>query len=173
MREPYKGAMPDIHGTVYVADGAAVIGDVTIAAHASVWYNAVIRGDLNSITIGERTSIQDGCVLHVAEGPCRIRIGHDVTVGHGAIVHGCTLGDFCLIGMGAVVLDRATVGSYSLIGAGTVIREGADIPGGVLVVGVPGKVVRTLSDAEKHMIEESAAHYVELARIYRETSRKA
>lgn len=173
MLQPYKNKLPVIHETVYVAEGAAIIGDVTIGRDASVWYNAVIRGDLNSITIGERSNIQDGCVLHVAEDPCAIRIGHDVTVGHGAIVHGCTLGDSCLIGMGAVVLDRARIGRYSLIGAGTLVRENAEFPEGVLVVGVPGKVARTLTDGEKRMIEESARHYMELARMHRETIRRA
>jgi len=172
MIRDFKDMSPRVHGSVFVADGARVIGDVTIGRDASVWYNAVIRGDLNSVTIGERSNIQDGCVLHVAEDPCEIRIGHDVTVGHGAIVHGCTLSDFCLIGMGAVVLDRAVIASYTLVGAGTLVKENAHFPGGVLVVGVPGKVARTLTEEERGMIEESARHYMELARIYRENIRK-
>lgn len=162
----HNGISPSVHPSVFVAEGAYLIGDVRLARDVSIWFNSVLRADINLIEIGERTNIQDGCVLHVThEYP--VRIGSDVTVGHRAIVHGCTIGDCCLIGMGSVILDNAKVGSYSLIAAGAVVREGFHVPEGVLVAGVPAKVIRPLSEEEKRAIKESALHYVEYAKGYR------
>lgn len=162
----HHGISPTLHPSVFVADGAHLIGDVRLARDVSIWFNAVLRADINLIEIGERTNIQDGAVLHVThEYP--VRIGRDVTVGHRAIVHGCTIGDCCLIGMGSVILDNAQVGSYSLVAAGAVVREGFVVPEGVLVAGVPARVVRALTDDERRAIAESALHYVEYAKGYR------
>src|SRR6266481_9407600 len=117
----YRGITPAIDPTAFIVQSAEVIGDVTIGKDSSVWYNAVIRGDVNSIRIGERTNIQDGCLLHVTHAKFPLHVGRNVTVGHGAILHGCTIGDFCLIGMGAIVLDNAQINSYTLVAAGTVV----------------------------------------------------
>lgn len=163
---PHNGISPTLHPSVFVAEGAHLIGDVRLAQDVSIWFNAVLRGDINVVEIGERTNVQDGSVLHVThEDP--VRIGCDVTVGHRAIVHGCTIGDCCLIGMGSVILDNAKVGSYSLVAAGAVVRAGFVVPEGVLVAGVPARVIRPLSDEEKRLIKESALHYVDYARGYR------
>ena len=162
----HAGILPRIHPSVFVADGAHIIGDVEIARDASIWFHCVLRGDINSIHIGERTNIQDGSILHVT-GELPTYIGNDVTVGHRAIVHGCRIEDGSLIGMGAVVLDRALVGRQSLVAAGAVVREGFVVPDGTLVGGVPAKVLRALSDEEKHALLESAAHYVMYAGKFR------
>jgi carbonic anhydrase/acetyltransferase-like protein (isoleucine patch superfamily) len=167
MIHPYRGILPTIHSSAFVVPGAEIIGDVVIGKDSSVWYNAVIRGDVNYIRIGERTNIQDGCILHVRHETYPCILGSGITVGHGAILHACTIQDDCLIGMGAIVLDNATVSPYTLVAAGAVVREGASFPAGVLVAGVPAKVVRDLSDAERRMIEESAANYIEYVRHYR------
>ncbi len=162
---PYDSKSPLVHPSAFVAEGAQLIGDVQLANGASVWYNAVLRGDINRVEIGERTNIQDGCVLHVTnEFPCIV--GHDVTIGHRAIVHGCTVGDCCLIGMGSVILDNAWIGSHSLVAAGAVVLQNFVVPEGMLVAGVPAKIVRPLTEREKEQIEESARQYVEYARVY-------
>jgi carbonic anhydrase/acetyltransferase-like protein (isoleucine patch superfamily) len=164
---PYKQYRPAVHPSVYIAESADVIGRVAIAEDANVWFHAVIRGDINEIRIGARTNIQDGCILHVSDPPYSLTIGEDVTVGHGAIVHGCTISDGCLIGMGAIILDGAKLGRCSLIAAGALVKERADIPEGVLVAGVPGRIVRKLKPEERASVKETAAHYVEYARSYR------
>lgn len=170
MIRPYRGLTPVLHPSAYAAGSAEIIGDVEIGADASIWFNAVIRGDVNSIRIGERTNVQDGCVLHVQSGSASgaLTIGDDVTLGHGAIVHGCVIRERCLIGMGAIVLDNAEINPYTLVAAGAVVRTGSRIPGGVLVAGVPAKIVRDLTPEERTMIEESALNYVGYARTYRE-----
>jgi carbonic anhydrase/acetyltransferase-like protein (isoleucine patch superfamily) len=161
----YKGASPLFHPSAFIAEGVQLIGDVRIAKDASVWFNSVLRGDINRVEIGERTNIQDGSVLHVtSEFPCIV--GHDVTIGHRAIVHGCTVGDCCLVGMGSVILDNATIGSQSVVAAGAVVLQNFVVPEGVLVAGVPAKIVRPLTDDEKRQIKESARHYVEYAKAY-------
>jgi carbonic anhydrase/acetyltransferase-like protein (isoleucine patch superfamily) len=160
---------PQIHPSVFVTESADIIGDVVIGKNSSVWFNAVIRGDVNSIRIGERTNIQDGCLLHVRNETSPLVIGSNVTVGHGAILHGCTIHDCCLIGMGAIVLDNVEVHSYALVAAGTVVLNNTIIPEGVLVAGVPARVVRTLSDEERKMVEESATKYVQYATRYSST----
>jgi carbonic anhydrase/acetyltransferase-like protein (isoleucine patch superfamily) len=152
--------------TAFVAPGAVLIGRVTVSAGASIWYGAVLRADLDSIFVGERSNIQDGCVLHADPG-MPLSLGSDVTVGHNATLHGCTVEDQVLIGMGAIVLNGAQVGRHSIIAAGAVLTEGQQIPAGVLVAGVPGKVRRELSEAEHAAIERNAASYVELAEVHR------
>ncbi|HEX4206559.1 MAG TPA: gamma carbonic anhydrase family protein [Ktedonobacteraceae bacterium] len=159
---PYKGIWPTIADDVFIAPGAVVIGDVTIHEGASVWYNAVIRADSAPIVIGRSTNIQDNCTLHVdADAP--LTIGEHCTIGHNAIVHGATLADRILVGMHATVLSHASIGAETIIGANALVSEHKTIPGGVLALGVPTKVVRSLNDAELASLLHSATHYRELA----------
>jgi len=160
------GKSPRVHPSVFVADGAFVIGEVELAQDASVWFHAVLRGDINSIVVGARTNIQDGCIFHVTN-TSGVRVGSDVTVGHGAVVHGCTIGDGSLIGMRAVVLDAARVGEGSLVAAGAVVLEGMVIPPGTLAAGVPARIIRALTTEEQKKLLESAAHYVDYAMAFR------
>ena len=164
----YKGITPMLHPSVYVAEGAKLIGDIVIERDSSIWFNAVIRGDVNYIRIGERTNIQDGCLFHVRHEKYPLIIGSNCTFGHGAIAHACTIKDYCLIGMNATVLDNAKVGPYSLVAAGSVIKEHQEIPEGVLVAGVPAKIIRQLSLEEKKMLEQSAENYVQYVKSYRQ-----
>jgi len=157
---------PTVAESAFIAPGAVLIGRVTVSAGASIWYGAVLRADQDSIFVGERSNIQDGCVLHSDPG-VPLSLGSDVTVGHNATLHGCTVEDQVLIGMGAIVLNGAHVGRQSIIAAGALLTEGQQIPEGVLVAGVPGKVRRELSEAERAAIERNAASYVELAELYR------
>ena len=163
----HHGVTPELDPSVFVAAGAVIIGDVKIGKESSIWFNAVVRGDVNYIRIGERTNIQDGAILHVTHNVYPLLIGSNVTVGHGVILHGARVEDFTLVGMGATVLDNARIGSYSLIAAGSLVPENAVIPEGVLVAGVPAKIKRSLNDDERRRIAESAAHYVEYVREYR------
>lgn len=149
---------PDIHPSVFVAPGAVVRGDVQLAAGSSVFYNAVLRGDRAAISIGEGTNIQDNCVVHV-EYDLPVTVGKNVTVGHGAILHGCTIGDETLIGMGAIVLNGAKIGKNCLIGAGALVTQNAVIPDGSMVIGSPAKVKRPLTEAEMASVRQSAADY--------------
>jgi carbonic anhydrase/acetyltransferase-like protein (isoleucine patch superfamily) len=160
------GHTPRLGAGVFLAETCAVIGDVVIGDESSIWYSTVIRGDVMAIRIGARTSIQDGAVVHVTGGKFGTSIGSDCTVGHGAIVHACTVEDGCLIGMGSTILDGARVGRGSLVGAGALVTPGTDIPPNSLVLGAPGRVVRPISPKEREQIEQGAAHYVELARRY-------
>lgn len=169
--DQFLGAAPKVHATAFVAPGATVIGDVTLAEESSVWFSAVLRGDINRIVIGPRTNIQDGAVVHLADDFGTF-VGELVTVGHKAVLHACTVGDEVLIGMGAIVLDGAEVGARSIIGAGAVVTGGKKIPPGSLVLGAPGKVVRTLDLDEQARLRVWAERYVELARIYRERGPK-
>lgn len=160
--ERFLRKQPKLGKKVYIARGAAVLGDVTLGDHSSVWYNAVVRGDINRIVVGHHTNIQDNAVLHLADDfPCLV--GNYVTVGHSAIVHACTVGDEVLIGMGAVVLDGAVVGKQSLIGAKALVTQGARIPPGSLVLGAPAKVVRALTRTERAGLKHWAQKYVENA----------
>ncbi|MBI5215952.1 MAG: gamma carbonic anhydrase family protein [Ignavibacteriae bacterium] len=168
MIHSFKGITPKIHPSVFLVESAEIIGDVEIGKESSVWFNAVIRGDVNYIRIGENTNIQDGCILHVRHETYPLILGSHITVGHGAILHACTIQDTCLIGMGAIVMDNALVESYSLIAAGTVVMENMKVPSGVLVAGVPGKIVRRLRDDERKMIEDSASNYKEYVKQYRQ-----
>ena len=161
-----SSTVPSSAKPVFVASGAVLIGRVTVSAGASIWYGAVLRADHDSISVGERSNIQDGCVLHSDPG-VPLSLGSDVTVGHNATLHGCTVEDQVLIGMGAIVLNGAHVGRQSIIAAGALLTEGQQIPEGVLVAGVPGKVRRELSEAERAAIDRNAASYVELAELHR------
>ncbi|MDD1783170.1 gamma carbonic anhydrase family protein [Enterovibrio sp. ZSDZ35] len=143
----------------FIADSAAVIGSVTLEASVSVWFHTVVRGDTSPIFVGSRTNVQDGAVLHADPG-YPLTIGQDVTIGHKAVVHGCTIGDGSLIGINAVILNGATVGKNCLIGANALIPEGMNIPDGSLVIGSPGKVKRQLTEAEIDGLMASADHYV-------------
>ena len=156
--ETFLRKKPTIGQNVYLARGAVVVGDVTIGDHSSVWYNAVLRGDINRIVVGHYTNIQDNAVVHVADDyPCLV--GNYVTVGHSAIVHACTIGDEVLIGMGAIILDGAVIGERSLIGANALVTQGKRIPPESLVLGSPAKVVRTLTVAEQEQLRISAEKY--------------
>lgn len=163
----YKGITPKIDPTVFIAEGVHIIGDVEIGKDSSVWFNTVIRGDVNFIRIGDRTNIQDNTVVHVTNKKYPTHIGSNVTIGHSAVIHACTIEDYALIGMGAVILDDATVGKYSLVAAGAVVTMGMKVPEGVLVAGVPGKVIRPLSDDEKRFLEQSAQNYIDYVASYR------
>ncbi len=156
----YGELSPKIDSTVYIAPGALIIGDVTIGKDSSVWYNTVVRGDVNYITIGEQTNIQDGTVIHVTNGKFPTHIGSKVTIGHLACLHGCTIHDLCLIGMNATVLDGAIVEERSMVAAGTLVRQGFTVPSGKLVAGVPGKVIRDLTKEELEFLEISAQNYL-------------
>lgn len=162
----YKGIWPKLKENVFVEDSARVIGDVEIGADSSVWFNAVVRGDVHYIRLGARTNVQDNSTLHVTNGTCPLNIGNDVTIGHNVVLHGCTVKDRCLIGMGAIILDNAEVGEDCIVGAGALITEGAKIPPGSLVLGLPGKVVRQLREDEKERILKSARNYIGYARDY-------
>ena len=162
----FEGKRPTIGRGVFLAETCAVIGDVEIGDESSIWYSTVVRGDVMPIRIGARTSVQDGTIVHVTAGRFGTTIGSDCTVGHGAIIHACVVEDFCLIGMGAIVLDGARIGRGSLVGAGALVTPGTDIPPGSLVIGSPAKVKRPVNDKEREQIEYGAAHYVELTRTY-------
>jgi carbonic anhydrase/acetyltransferase-like protein (isoleucine patch superfamily) len=150
---------PVLGAGVYIARGAVVLGDVTLGDHSSVWYNAVVRGDINRIVLGHHTNIQDNAVIHLADDfPCLI--GDWVTVGHSAIVHACTVGDETLVGMGAVLLDGAVIGRQCLIGAKAVVTPGSRIPDGSMVLGTPGKIVRVLTEQERGNLKLWAEKYV-------------
>lgn len=160
-------AGPRISPSAWVAPTAVVLGDVTLGAQASVWYTAVLRGDMAPIIVGARTNIQDGTIVHVDEGiPCRV--GDRVGVGHRAILHGCTVGDDCLVGMGSVLLNGVVVGPGSVIAAGAVVPEGLEIPAGSLVMGVPARVVREVDEGLRRRIEGTWRHYVDQAAAHRE-----
>ncbi len=151
---------PTLGENVFIAKTATVIGDVTLGAHASVWYGAVLRGDINRIAVGHHSNVQDNAVLHLADDyPCLV--GNWVTIGHSAIVHACTVGDEVLVGMGAVILDGAVIGEQSLIGAKALVTQGASIPPGSLVLGAPAKVVRQLSSNERAGLKWWAEKYVD------------
>ncbi len=165
----YKGVAPRCAARVYVAEGAMVIGDVEIGEDSSVWFHTVVRGDIASIRIGRATNIQDNSTVHVTTRD-PVVIGDEVTIGHGATVHGCTIEDFCLIGINAVVLDGAVVGRGSVVGAGAVVAPRTVVPPGSLVLGIPGKVVKTLPGAvDANRV--TASHYVAYAASYRDMSR--
>ncbi len=159
-------AKPVLGKNVYVAPTATLIGKVEVGDFSNIWPNVSARGDINWMKIGRRTNIQDNTVLHVTEDTHPLVIGDDVTVGHGCILHGCTINDRCLIGMGSVVLDGAVVGSDAMIGAGSVVKQGDVIPPRTLYLGVPAKYRRGLADTEISAIMESAKSYAELAQEY-------
>jgi carbonic anhydrase/acetyltransferase-like protein (isoleucine patch superfamily) len=158
---PYRGVSPRVHSSAFIDDSAQVIGDVEIGEESGVWMNAVIRGDVHSITIGRRSNVQDGTVIHAMTGTHATSIGDNVTIGHGAIVHGCTVDHLCLIGMGAILLNGAHIGTGSIVAAGTLVTEGMRVPPKSLVMGSPGKVKRLLTHAEIAEIQLYANRYVQ------------
>jgi carbonic anhydrase/acetyltransferase-like protein (isoleucine patch superfamily) len=160
MLRPYKGTLPEVHPSAYIDQSAQIIGDVRIGEESSVWMNAVVRGDVHRIRIGRRSNIQDGTIVHVMNGTHPTTIGDDVTIGHAAVIHGCTLGDRILVGMGAILLNGAAVGEDSIIAAGTLLTENVSIPPRSLVMGSPGKVRRPLSEDEVASILRYADRYV-------------
>ncbi|MGB4386985.1 MAG: gamma carbonic anhydrase family protein [Caldicoprobacterales bacterium] len=166
MIKEYNGHKPHIHNSCFIAENTTIIGQVTIKRNASIWYGTVIRGDDNYISIGENTNVQDNCTIHIAEDYPTI-IGDNVTIGHGAIVHGCKVGNNVLIGMGAIILDGAEIGDNVLIAAGSLVPPGKKMPSNTLVMGSPAKVVRELTKEEIVNIKNSADYYVKLAEEYK------
>lgn len=162
----YQGIDPNINSTHYIADGAVIIGNVEMGDHVNVWFNTVIRGDVHKITIGENTNVQDLSMLHVTS-EFSLNIGKNVTIGHSCILHGCTVGDGSLIGMGAKVLDGAVIGSKCLVAAGSVVPPGKKYPDGVMIMGAPAKVVRELKQEEIENISNHYKSYLETADSYR------
>lgn len=163
--EPYENFRPEIHDSAFVAASADLIGRVTLHEESSVWYNTTLRGDINEIVIGPRSNIQDNAVVHLADD-YGCYVGELCTVGHSAIIHACTLKDEVLVGMGAIVLDGAVIGERSIIGAGAVVTGGMEIPPGSLVLGTPGKVVRTLSLDEQKNVKHWAEKYVKQSKKF-------
>jgi carbonic anhydrase/acetyltransferase-like protein (isoleucine patch superfamily) len=156
---------PQVHPSCFVAACAQVIGSCVLEEDASVWFNVVLRGDNDLITVGAQSNVQDATVIHT-DDKLPMRIGRGVTIGHRVVLHGCEIGDYSLIGIGAIVLNRAKIGRHCLIGAGALITENKQIPDGSLVIGAPGRVIRQLNDGEKRSLEDSATHYVENGRRY-------
>ena len=163
----FNGITPQIASTAYIAPSADIIGDVKIGGDSSVWFGTVIRGDVHFIRIGTRTSIQDISMLHVTRKTHPLIIGDEVTVGHHVTLHGCTIGNRILIGMGAIILDGAEVGEGSIVGAGALVTERMKVPPGMLALGVPAKVIRPLTEEETAFLSKSAQNYVDLGAIYR------
>ncbi len=164
---PYGGSEPTVHDTAWLAPTVTLVGPVTVQEDASIWYGAVLRADYGRITVGARSNVQDNCVFHTGNDQ-DVTLGDGVSVGHGAVLHGCAVEDDVLVGMGATILNGARIGRGSLVAAGTVVLEGTEIPPGSLVAGVPGKVRRPLGDAETARVLENAREYVDLARRYRD-----
>ena len=169
---PYKNLLPKLHETVFLASGVKIIGDVEIGEHSSVWYNSVIRGDVHYIKIGAYTNIQDCSMLHVTNGEYPLNIGSKVTIGHSVKLHGCTLNDLCLIGIGAVLLDGSIVERNAMIAAGAVVRPGFIVPSGKLAAGVPAKIIRDLTKEEVEEFETSAERYVDYTKTTIESLNK-
>jgi len=170
MLRPFQGTLPNIAPTAWIDPTAVVIGDVTIGERSSVWPNAVLRGDVNKITIGEETNVQDGSVLHVEHALHELILGNRVTVGHSVVLHGCTVEDDSLIGIGAIVLNGARIGRGSVIAAGALVPEGMQIPPGSMAMGVPAKIKREVTPEEQERFRVNAQHYVDLREKYRTQS---
>ena len=165
------GVAPQVDGSAWVADSAQVIGSVHLAANSSVWFGAILRGDNDPINVGEGSNIQDGSVLHTDKGK-PLDIGRHVTIGHNVILHGCTIGDESLIGMGAIVLNGAKIGKHCLVGAGALVTENKEFPDGSLIVGNPAKVVRTLAEEQMAGLKRSAEGYMANAKRFKSGLRK-
>ncbi len=163
---PYRNVLPSIAEDVFVAPSAAVIGDVEIGSATNLWFGVIVRGDVNEVRIGERTNLQDGTIVHVDADTFGTYIGSDVTIGHAAIVHACTLEDFCFIGMQATVMDGAHVESNAMVAAGAVVTPGTRVKSGQVWAGVPARPLRQLNEAERNLIAVVPGHYVDLAREY-------
>lgn len=162
---PYNNISPKVHPSVFIAPGAKIVGDVEIGRDSSIWFNVVIRGDVHYIKIGEMTNVQDLSMLHVTNGKFPLNIGNKVTIGHSVKLHGCTLEDLCLIGIGAIVLDGAVVQEKSIVAAGAVVKPNFIVPSGKLVAGVPAKVIRNLTDLEIDDLEKSAQRYKDYSQL--------
>ena len=162
----YLDRAPEIDPSAYIASGAVVIGAVTLEENSSIWHNAVLRGDINTIEVGEGSNIQDGTIVHLADD-YGVKIGKYVTVGHAAMIHACEIGDECLIGMQATILDGAVVGAQSIVGAGALVTKGTKIPEGSLVLGSPARVVRALSEDERAGLKGMAEKYVTVSREHK------
>jgi len=167
MIRPFGGKTPQLGEGVFVAPSADVIGNVVVGAHSSIWYGAVLRADVESIRVGAETSIQDHTVVHVDSSGYSTVIGDRVTVGHSVVLHGCSIGDDALIGIGSIILNGAEVGAGAMVGAGSLVTPGTKIPPGMLAVGSPARVKRPLTDEEKRHVRERTAHYVRLCREHR------
>lgn len=163
---PYKGITPQIDPSAFVAANAAIVGDVTIGAESGIWFNCTLRGDVNKIIIGARSNIQDGTVIHESSFGLPCVIGDDVTVGHMALLHACTVGDGAFIGMKACVMDGAVVEAGAMVAAGALVAPGKRVPAGQLWAGSPARFMRDLTDKDREMMRWSAAHYVKLAKDY-------
>lgn len=173
MLRPFKGVLPTIHPTAFVDESAQVIGDVHLGSESSIWMNVVLRGDVHSIRIGNRTNVQDLTLVHVMRETNPTAIGNDVTIGHSAVVHGCTIEDRCLIGMGAILLNGVRVGTGSIVAAGALVPEGMVIPPGSMVMGVPAKVKRPLTPDEDASIQWYADNYVRYRLDFQQTGSPA
>lgn len=165
MIKEFQGFTPIIHKTCYISESVDIIGNVVIEDNANIWFGTRIRGDMNKVTIGKNTNIQENSVVHV-DSHCSTYIGDDVTIGHGAIIHGCTIHNNVLIGMGSIVLNEAIIGKNTIIGAGSLIPQGKEIPEGVLCLGSPAKVIRNLTEEEIMKIKTSSDNYVNLSKKY-------
>ena len=166
MIKKFQNKSPILGNNVYISETATVIGDVTLNDEVNIWFGAVLRGDMHFIKIGSRTNIQDNAVVHVTTDVSPTNIGNGVTIGHSAIIHGCEIKDDCMIGMGAIIMDDAVIGSGSLIGAGSLVPPNMEVPEKSLVVGVPGKVIRKITDEEYKMIIDRPQEYIDLSNIY-------
>ena len=166
MIKKFRGKSPVIPDSCYISESVNLIGDVTLGENVSLWFGTVVRGDMHFITIGNRSNIQDNSVIHVTTDISPTRIGSEVTVGHNAIIHGATIEDRCLIGMGAIIMDDVVVGEGSIVGAGSVVPPNMIIPPRSLLVGLPAKIVRQTTDEELEMIIERAQHYIDFSRKY-------
>ncbi len=170
MIKKFRGKSPIIPDSCYISESVDLIGDVTLGENVSLWFGTVIRGDMHHITIGARSNIQDNSVIHVTTDISPTRIGDEVTVGHNAIIHGATIEDRCLIGMGSIIMDDVVVGEGSIVGAGAVVPPNMIIPPRSLVVGLPAKIVRQTTDEELEMIIERAQHYIDFSQEYKNQS---
>lgn len=166
MIRAWRGTLPRIAASAYIDSSAQVIGDVVVGDRSSVWPNATLRGDVNWIRIGEETNVQDNSVLHVDSDGFPLTLGNRVTVGHSVVLHGCTVEDDCVVGIGAVVLNGARIGAGSVIAAGALVTEGMQVPAGSMVMGVPAKVRREVSGDERERFRLNAQHYVDLRAVY-------
>lgn len=164
-----QGKKPTLSKNVFVADGAKIIGDVIIGEQSSIWFNAVLRGDVAPIRIGNKTNIQDNAVIHGTWNKAAASLGDEVTVGHSAVLHGCTIGNQCLIGMGAIVMDNASIGDQCVVGAGSLVTEGSSFPPRTLILGRPAKAVRPLTENELSFLPQSAANYMTYTSWYQES----
>ncbi|MDQ6996462.1 MAG: gamma carbonic anhydrase family protein [Mariprofundus sp.] len=170
MIKPYLHWNPEIAASAFIAESADIIGRVSIGADASIWYQSVLRGDVHDIIVGERSNIQDHCLLHTSDSVSPCIVGNEVTVGHRVILHGCEIQDFCLVGMGSIIMDQAVLESGCLLAAGSLVTERKVLKGGYLYAGSPAREKRELRDEEKEFLQRSAAHYVEVARNYQHAS---